>query len=107
VEESFIPAEMVYVGLSRAGAAELADALTSSLALDAGGMAMTVAPGQHGAQSRFLAGRGAFDLFTVCNHWTARALRRAGVDVNGAFSYRGDWLTAQARRKAPRCMELR
>jgi uncharacterized protein (TIGR02117 family) len=106
VQDSFIPAEMVYVGLSRAGAAQLADALASSLALDADGAAVAVAPGQHGAQSRFLAGRGAFDVFTVCNHWTARTLRRAGVDVNGAFSYRGDWLTAQARRRAPRCAEV-
>lgn len=107
VEGSFLPAEMVYAGLSRAGAARLAEGLSASMALDAAGAAVTVAPGQHGAQSRFLAGRGAFDLFTVCNHWTARAMRRAGVDVNGAFAYRGDWLTAQVRRKAPRCAALR
>jgi len=107
VEESFTPAEMVYAGLSRAGAAQLAQALSSSLALDAAGAAIPVAPGQHGAQSRFLAARGPFDLFTVCNHWTARTLRSAGVDVNGAFTYRGDWLTREVRRRAPRCAALR
>lgn len=107
VEETFIPAEMVYAGLSHAGAQKLAEELAQTLRLDDTGAAIPVAPGQHGAQSRFLAARGNFDLFTVCNHWTARTLRSAGVDVNGAFTYRGDWLTAQARRSAPRCAALR
>jgi uncharacterized protein (TIGR02117 family) len=103
VEESFLPTELATVGLSHAGAAQLGAALAQSLALDADGSAIPVGPGQHGPMSRFLAGRGAFDLFTVCNHWTARALRRAGVDVNAAFVYRGDWLTGQLKRKAPGC----
>jgi uncharacterized protein (TIGR02117 family) len=106
VERTFQPAEMVYAGVSRDGAVRLGEALAQSLALDAEGRAIPVAPGQHGAQSRFLEGRGGFDLFTVCNHWTARTLRRAGVDVNAAFAYRGDWLTAQVRRKAPACAQL-
>jgi uncharacterized protein (TIGR02117 family) len=103
VEESFIPAEMAYLGVSRAGAAALADRLAESLDLQADGAVKIVAPGQHGAGSVFLAARGAFDLFQVCNHWTARGLRRAGVDLNAAFVYRGEWLTAAARAKAPAC----
>jgi uncharacterized protein (TIGR02117 family) len=103
VEETFQPAEMIHAGVSHAGAAQLAQALSGSLRLDANGDVIPVGPGQHGVQSRFLAGRGEFDLFNVCNHWTARALRRAGVDVQAAFAYRGDWLTAQVRRKAPAC----
>lgn len=106
VERTFMPAEMVYAGVSREGAAQLAQALAASLTLDDDGAAIPVAPGQHGAQSRFLKGKGAFDLFTVCNHWTARTLRRAGVDVHAAFTYRGDWLTAQVKRKAPACARL-
>jgi hypothetical protein len=39
--------------------------------------------------------------------WVEDALRRAGVDINAAFVYRGAWLTAQARRKAPACAALR
>jgi hypothetical protein len=101
-----MPAEMVYAGLSHAGAARLSEALAQSLALDASGAAISVAPGQHGPQSRFLEGRGEFDLFSVCNHWTARALRRAGVDINAAFAYSGDWLAARVRRKAPACGRL-
>lgn len=107
VEDTFVPEEMVHVGLSRAGAAQLGEALSRSLALSPDGLAVQVAPGQHGPESRFLAGRGEFDLFTVCNHWTARTLRRAGVDVNAAFVYRGDWLTGQLKRKAPACAALR
>ncbi|MBT9445923.1 MAG: DUF2459 domain-containing protein [Hyphomonadaceae bacterium] len=105
-EETFIPAELVTVGVSRAGAQVLAERLKTSLDLDAGGNVRVVAPGQHGPQSRFLAARGAFDLFQVCNHWTARGLRSAGVDINAAFVYRGEWLTAQTRRKAPACAAL-
>lgn len=103
VEQRFIPADFVHAGVSRAGAEALAQALSDSLRLDAAGDVIPVAPGQHGAQSRFLAGRGGFDLFTVCNHWTARTLRRAGVDVHAAFVYRGDWLMTQVRAKAPAC----
>ena len=106
VEEEFAPTEMVHVGLSHAGAVQLAAALKRSLALSPDGRVIQVAPGQYGAQSRFLAGRGAFDLFTVCNHWTARVLRRAGVDVNAAFVYRGAWLTGQLKKKAPGCVQL-
>lgn len=103
VEERFIPSDFAHAGVSRAGAAALARALADSLELDAAGDVIPVAPGQHGAQSRFLAGRGGFHVFNVCNHWTARTLRRAGVDVHAAFVYRGDWLMDQVRRKAPAC----
>lgn len=106
VEEEFMPTELVTIGLSRTGTAALAARLKQSLALDPDGNVQVVAPGQHGPQSRFLAGRGGFNLFQVCNHWTARALRAAGVDVNAAFVYRGAWLTSQARRKAPACGAL-
>lgn len=107
VEESFMPVQMAAVGVSRAGAEALAARLKSTLDLDPDGNARIVAPGQHGPQSRFLAARGEFDLFQVCNHWTARGLRKAGVDVNAAFVYRGEWLMAQAVRKAPACAALK
>lgn len=107
VEESFQPTEMARAGLSHAGAARLGEALAQTLRLDGAGRVIEVGPGQHGAQSRFLAARGPFDLFTVCNHWTARTLRRAGVNVNAAFVYRGAWLTAQVRKAAPSCARLR
>lgn len=106
VEDNFPPADMVHAGVSREGAARLAEALRQSLSLDATGAAIPVSQGQHGPQSRFLEGRGEFDLFSVCNHWTARTLRRAGVDVNAAFVYRGDWLVGQVRRQAPACAAL-
>jgi uncharacterized protein (TIGR02117 family) len=107
VEESFQPAQMTYVGLSRAGAAQLGEALAATLRLDPAGAVIPVGPGQHGERSRFLAARGGFDLFTVCNHWTARTLRRTGVGLNAAFLYRGDWLSDAAARAAPRCSALR
>ncbi len=106
-EETFIPAELVTVGVSHAGAQALAARLKTSLDLDANGNVRVVSLGQHGPQSRFLAARGAFDLFQVCNHWTARALRSAGVDINAAFVYRGALLTAQVRRRAPACVALK
>lgn len=106
VEENFIPSELARIGISREGAAQLAARLKDSLDLDDAGNVRIVAPGQHGAASKFLAARGEFDLFQVCNHWTARGLRRAGVDVNAAFVYRGEWLTGPAQEKAPSCNAL-
>ncbi|MDX2233701.1 MAG: DUF2459 domain-containing protein [Hyphomonadaceae bacterium] len=106
VETVFPPAEILTVGVSRAGARRLGDALAESLQRDPAGDAIPVAPGQHGQMSRFLAGRGDFHLFNVCNHWTARTLRRAGVDVNAAWAYRGDWLLRQVSRRAPSCAAL-
>ncbi len=107
VADTFIPAQLAAVGLSHAGAAQLAEALADSLARDAAGDAIPIAPGQHGGGSRFLAGRGEFNLFNVCNQWAARVLRQAGVGVNAAWVYRGDWLVAQVERAAPSCTRVR
>jgi len=107
VERDFLPLEMTVAGLSADGATRLAERLEATLALDAQGNVQIVAPGQHGPQSRFLAARGGFDLFTVCNHWTARTLRHAGADINAAFVYRGEVLTSQLRRAAPACAALK
>jgi uncharacterized protein (TIGR02117 family) len=107
-EENFLPKNTQRVAISRAGAIALGARLQQSLALDAAGAAQIQAPGQAPGQSHFLKGADQFHLFQVCNQWTARTLRAAGVPINAAFLYMGDWLVAAVKKKAPEsCAALR
>lgn len=106
VESFYRPSEMVELGVSRAGAAAFAMRLAEALRLDGNGSAQIVAPGHAGDGSFFLAARGEFNLFQVCNQWVARTLRTAGVDVDAALTYRADWLVKDARKQAPSCKGL-
>ena len=92
VERVYIGDQIVPLAISHAGAAALAQRFTDALQLDEQGRVQVIGPGHGGPRSWFLKGRGEFDLFEVCNQWTARALRAAGVNVNAAFLYTGDWL---------------
>jgi hypothetical protein len=103
VESFYPPSELVALGVSRAGAAALAARLAETLQLDGDGTAQIVAPGHAGAHSYFLAARGEFNLFQVCNQWVARTLRTAGIDVDAALPYRASWLAKDARAQAPAC----
>jgi uncharacterized protein (TIGR02117 family) len=100
IETIYVPERLVPIAVSRAGMAALAARLTASLKLDRAGRAQIIAPGHGGAQSWFLKARGEFDLFNVCNQWTARTLRAAGLGINAAFLYTGASLV-RAVRGAP------
>ena len=75
----FANSEVVPVGLSDAGFARVADMLDSSFARGNGSlMPEDLGPGLYGT-SLFFRANGAFHLFNVCNHWTARVLGAAGI----------------------------
>jgi uncharacterized protein (TIGR02117 family) len=74
----FANSEVVRVGLSDAGFARVADMLDSTFARSNGVMPQELGPGLYGT-SLFFRANGAFHLFNVCNHWTARVLDAAGV----------------------------
>ena len=74
----FANSEVVRVGLSDAGFARVADMLDSTFARSNGVMPQELGPGLYGT-SLFFRAHGAFHLFNVCNHWTARVLDAAGV----------------------------
>lgn len=84
------------LAISREGAARLADFLLRALELDEAGAVVIDRPGKVVGRSQFLRERESFHLFNVCNHWMARALRAAGVNVNA----RSAWLASSLIREA-------
>ena len=95
------PTSDVRIAVSREGGAALADYLRDALALDGRGAPVIVSPGKLIGHSFFLRGTGSFHLFNVCNHWMARALRAAGLNLNWRDKWLGGPLVAAARHAAP------
>jgi uncharacterized protein (TIGR02117 family) len=95
------PTDNVAIAVSREGAAGLVAYVDRTLALDAEGAPIRVAPGKLIGRSAFLRARGSFHLFNVCNQWMARALRAAGLNVNAHAAWMGDWLIREVRRERP------
>jgi len=95
------PTEDATVAVSREGAQHLADYLRDALALDDQGRAIINTHGKVIGASYFLRARGNFNLFYVCNHWMARALRAAGLDINWRDKWLGGPLVEAAHRAAP------
>jgi len=68
------------------------------------GAPLVIVPGKLEGRSLFLRGRTGFHAFNGCNHWMARALRAAGLDVNARAAWFGGPLVEDARRHAaPAC----
>lgn len=99
VETWYYGKDVLPVGLSRAGVAGLVDYVTDSLALDPNGRAQVVAFEQDGY---FLQARRDFNALNVCNHWTMRAFRAAGVKGSAAFAFTGDMAVSLMRERSPR-----
>lgn len=99
-ETWFTPTEAPRFGIDRAGAVELSRFLAQALETGADGAPKVLSEGQVPGASVFLAGREGFHAFNVCNHWTARALRAAGLDVRGAWSAEA---VKRQVRGLPRC----
>jgi uncharacterized protein (TIGR02117 family) len=87
--------------ISHEGASRLSDFLADALVLDDSGKAIVVTPGKVRDHSVFLEARENFHLFNVCNHWMARALWAAGINVNTRSAWLAGPLLDQARRAAP------
>lgn len=99
VEGWYIGKEVLPVALSTRGARGLATYITDSMVIGADGSAAVVAYEQGGV---FLKARKDFHAFNVCNHWTMRALRSAGVRVNAALSFTGDIVIDQLKKPSQR-----
>jgi uncharacterized protein (TIGR02117 family) len=97
------PKDLIPVAISGEGAAALAQRFADTLQLDPSGAPQIIAPGHGGPRSWFLKARGEFNLFEVCNQWTARTLRAAGIKVNAAFLYTGDMVAAAVKPHAKAC----
>jgi uncharacterized protein (TIGR02117 family) len=100
--EGFYQASRVQrVALSGAQATGLAAFLAGETATDAAGAPIFVSQGHAGPNSVFIRSDSHFHGLNVCNHWTARALRAAGLEVGSRLSFRADGVLAAAARAAP------
>jgi uncharacterized protein (TIGR02117 family) len=92
------------IPVSSEGAARFVAFLDRALVLGEDGAPVVTRAGKVVGRSAFLQARGSFHLFNVCNHWMARAIRAAGVDVNARTPWLASWLIGDLRRHAPeRC----
>jgi hypothetical protein len=103
-ELHFASGESIYFAVSQTEAAALAHYIHEEIVLSGDGSAVAAGPGHYPGRSYFLRGRDeTFSLLHNCNHWTARALRAAGVDIAGAVTARA--LVARARTLRSSCKE--
>jgi hypothetical protein len=100
VRAYFVPHSRAVIAISRAEAQRLADFIAAEIAIDQAGAPIVIVPGKLEGRSLFLRGRTGFHAFNVCNHWMARALRAAGLDVNARAAWFGGPLVEDARRHA-------
>jgi uncharacterized protein (TIGR02117 family) len=75
---AFAKSDMIRLKLSAPGFERLADRLDATFVRGGDGEPQALGPGLYGT-SLFYRANGAFHLFNVCNHWTARMLDAAGV----------------------------
>jgi len=102
VEETlWRPRDLVEFAISESGAKRMAEGISKSLAYDEAGTPIILDQGRVAGASYFLAARGNFHLFNMCNHWTARRLQEAGVPVRASISFTARGLMSAIRRKAP------
>lgn len=103
VEDRIWPGrDVVSVAISETGARDLARSIATNLKYDEAGKPLILGPGRVEDGSLFLAARGNFHLFNMCNHWTAARLREAGVPVRARLSFTAGGLMAAVRRKTDR-----
>lgn len=102
VEDTIWPGrEVATLAISRSGAQALAQSLAAQLKYDDNGDPLALGTGRVDGASLFLAARGNFHLFNMCNHWTAARLREAGAPVHPRISFTAGGLMRAARRKTP------
>jgi uncharacterized protein (TIGR02117 family) len=68
----------------------------SFMRINAATRAFAIAPGLY-SFSKFYPAKGKFHLLNTCNHWTARALAAAGLDVDPSWTLRAEGVMAQLR----------
>jgi len=94
------PNDEVVIPVSREGAAAFVAFVDRALARGEDGAAIVTRAGKWVGRSSFLRANGSFHLFNVCNHWMARAIRAAGVNVNARTPWFASTLAPDVRRHA-------
>lgn len=93
------------VAITEEGRRGLSDFLAQAVRLGADGRPIVVSPGQIQGRSAFIESRDIFHLYNLCNQWTARALRAAGLPVSPIGAWTSESVARQIS-KGPRCPDL-
>jgi uncharacterized protein (TIGR02117 family) len=96
--QTFAASTVAWTGLTPAQQARLAAFLADAVIRDKAGAAIAAAPGQVAGASAFFKGVDGFHAFSLCNHWTAKALRAAGLAVTPWGAFTAASVTGQIRR---------
>ncbi len=91
--------EVLTVAISEAGADNLAASIERYLRTDENGAPIILSQGRIANESAFVAARGNFHVFNMCNHWAAKRLQAAGVPVSARISFTAPGLMNAVRRK--------
>ena len=105
VEDTIWPgSDVITLAISEEGADELAASLQSYIRVDEADAPIVLQEGRIARESAFVAARGNFHLFNMCNHWAAKRLQEAGLPVNARVSFTAPGLMRAVRNKAaPDC----
>ncbi len=82
---SFPDSEIHSLGISDRNLGNAVAYIAESFSRDPEGRLEPIKNGIYG-DSQFYEGKGHYHLFNTCNKWTAKVLRRAGLDINPLFS---------------------
>lgn len=83
-EKYFLKSQVTKLCMADAQLAGLEQFVMSSFARDANGLLIPQMKGLYG-NSQFFEGVGQYHLFNTCNHWSAKGLSSAGMDITPAF----------------------
>jgi len=95
------PQDMVEFAISESGVRAMGERIAAIISFDEQGEPIIVGEGRVAGASHFLAAKGNFHLFNMCNHWTARLLRDAGVPLSPWLSFAASGLLSAAKGTMP------
>jgi uncharacterized protein (TIGR02117 family) len=95
----FPTSDMMRIRLSQEGTRRLLKEIDASFARSLDGPPEELGQGLYGP-SLFYRAQGTFNLFNVCNHWTAQLLNAAGVPVSMALATLPDGLMLDLRLRS-------
>ncbi len=91
--------KVLTVAISEEGVNQLAASIEGYIRTDENGAPIIFSQGRIANESAFIAARGNFHLFNMCNHWAAKRLQMAGVPVTARISFTAPGLMKAVRQK--------
>lgn len=98
--EYFPTSELVQLSLDDKDFVSLVQFIAASFRRDAEGKIIPLGKGLYG-DSQFYEGSGSYHLMNTCNKWTAKGIRRAGVDISPTFKLTAGSVMGSVKSRPP------